>query len=284
MRRNELEALLCFQTINSGVIGALCRRDYGIPYAVWVRGQEEYRWAKGLEKRLLVPWVLRSASSILVQSERIADEFRDAVAELQGRARAQEISSRLSVIPTMVEAGGGSARQDGVVLFVGRLVKVKGAELLLEAMKHLPGARLVIVGDGPERASLERAAAGLEVAFEGMLPHREVRDRFRDAAVLVQPSLAEGMPNTILEAMAHGLPVVASAVAGVPEIVSDGETGFLIRERTPEVLASRIRTLLSDGETWARMSKACKAKALEYSPDLLIPRLETVLGGLKTAS
>jgi glycosyltransferase involved in cell wall biosynthesis len=279
-----LDVLLCFQTINSGVIGALCRRDFGIPYAVWVRGQEEYTWAKGIEKRFLVPWVLRSADSVLVQSERIAGELREAVGELQGPAPEAALASKLSVMPTMVEEGEGAARHDGAVLFVGRLVKVKGVELLLDAMRGLGGARLVIVGDGPERASLERAAGGLNVTFEGLLPHPEVRERFRDAAVLVQPSHAEGMPNTILEAMAHGLPVVATAVAGVPEIVKDGETGFLIDSRDPQLLGSRIDTLLRDRNVWDRMSASCKEKAREYSPGLVLPRLEGVLNRLKPPS
>lgn len=283
-RRAALDALLCFQTINSGVIGALCKRDFGIPYAVWVRGQEEYRWARGIEKRLLVPWVLRSADRILVQSDRIADELSEAVGELRGSASAAAMSSKLSVIPTIVEAGVGSARHDGAVLFVGRLVKVKGVELLIDAMKRLPGVRLVLIGDGPERAALERAAAGLDVKFEGMLPHDEVRARFGQAAVLVQPSLAEGMPNTVLEAMAHGLPVVATAVAGVPEIVIEGETGFLIRDRDPQLLASRIDELLNDRDVWGRMSVACKAMALEYSPDRVLPRLEKVLSAMNPAS
>lgn len=279
-RRADLDVLLCFQTINSGVIGALCRRDYGIPYAVWVRGQEEYRWAKGIEKRLLVPWVLRCAASILVQSDRIAGELREAVYDLQGPAAAEEASSKTVVVPTMVQTGEASAKHDGAVLFVGRLVKVKGVELLIEAMRHLPGARLLLIGDGPERASLERASAGLDVTFEGMLPHDEVRLRFGDAAVLVQPSHAEGMPNTVLEAMAHGLPVVATAVAGVPEIVSDGVTGLLIRERDPQLLASQIDTLLSNRETWDRMSKASRERALEYSPERVLPRLEDLLESL----
>lgn len=282
-RRADLDVLLCFQTINSGVIGALCKRSYGIPFAVWVRGQEEYKWATGIEKRLLVPWVLRSADRVLVQSDRISQELRTSVKELRGSQSADVLGPKVSVIPTMVEAGSGSSRPDGVVLFVGRLVKVKGVELLIQAMRHVVGARLVIIGDGPQRSSLEREAAGLDVIFEGMVPHDRVRERFSDAAVLVQPSFAEGMPNTILEAMAHGLPVIATAVAGVPEIVADGRTGFLIEKRDPQLLGSRIDTLLNDRETWERFSEACRERAREYSPELVLPRLEDVLEAVARA-
>jgi glycosyltransferase involved in cell wall biosynthesis len=277
-RRDGVEALLCFQTINSGVIGALCKRAFGIPFVVWIRGQEEYRWDTGLEKRILVPVVLRSAGRILVQSERIRDELRTAVGQVRGAAFRESAASKIRIVPTMVEPGEGAPRYDGAVLFVGRLVRVKGIELLIEAMRHIKGRRLVIVGDGPEREALERASAGLDVTFEGMLPHEEVRRRFSDAAVLVQPSLAEGMPNTVLEAMAHGVPVIATAVAGVPEIVRDGETGFLLEGREPDLLASRLGSILSDRDTWERMSRACRVKAGEYSPEVVLPRLEAVLG------
>lgn len=276
-RRREIEVLLCFQTINSGVIGALCKRDFGIPFVVWIRGQEEYRWNTGVEKRLLVPWVLRSAGGILVQSEYVRGELEAAVESLLGSSAREAVSSKTRVIPTMVEGGEGSPRFDGSVLFVGRLVKVKGVELLIEAMRELKGTKLMVVGDGPERKPLERAAAGLDVTFEGMLPQEEVRRRFKEAAVLVQPSHAEGMPNTVLEAMAHGLPVVATAVAGVPEIVKDGETGYLIGRRDPGLLAGRLREILSDRDLWGRMSEAGRLRAREYSPERVLPRVEEAL-------
>jgi glycosyltransferase involved in cell wall biosynthesis len=177
----------------------------------------------------------------------------------------------------MVEAGESSPGPDGPVLFVGRLLKVKGVELLLEAMRYAEGARLVIIGDGPQREELERAARGLPVEFTGILPYEEVRRRMSQAAVLVQPSLAEGMPNTVLEAMAHGVPVVATAVAGLRDLMKDGENGFLIERRDPKLLGSRIAALLGDRALWSRISKACPETARSYSPEQVIPRLEETL-------
>ncbi len=283
-RRRDMDVLLCFQSVASGILGAICKRSFGIPFVVWVRGQEEYGWSsvggvdpKVLKNRMLVPWVLRSADKVLVQSEHIRGELKAAVEKLLKPERWRELSPKVSVMPTIVEPGEGSARHDGAVLFVGRLVKVKGVHLLIEAMRRLDGVRLILVGDGPERDALERASKGLDVSFEGLLPHREVLKRFRDAAVLVQPSLAEGMPNSVLEAMAHGLPVVATAVAGVPEIVRDGETGYLIDRRDPDLLASRLETLLGDRALWERMSRASRDRAMDFSPERVLPRLEAVL-------
>jgi len=275
--RGGLDALLCFQTINSGVIGAVCKRSFGVPFAVWVRGQEEYRWAGGPERRLLVPRVLSSAERILVQSDRISGELRSAVERLRGSGFADLVARKVRVIPTMVEPARSKTSHGGTVLFVGRLVAVKGIDLLIEAMRRVDGAKLVVIGDGPLRRELERSAKGLPISFEGMLPHASVREWLSRASLLVQPSLAEGMPNTVLEAMAHGVPVIATDIAGVPEIVQDEVTGFLLRERDPALLASLISRLLSDAALWERVSDACIAKAEEYSPGRVFPRLVAVL-------
>lgn len=276
-KKNRSDVLLCFQTINSGVIGALTKVAKGLPFVVWMMGRGDYQWNTGVEKPRLVPWVLRRADRILVESDYIKRELYSAIEALGAGASLAAIDSKLSIMPTIVEPGERVGRPDGYVLFVGRLVKLKGVDLLLEAMRFLKGARLVIVGDGPERGALERAAAGLDVTFEGMLPHEEVKRRFADAAVLAQPSVTEGLPNSVMEAMAHGVPVVGTAVGGIPDVVKEGETGFLLKERDPRLLSSRLDTLLRDKPLWEQMSKACLETTKDYSPELVIPRLEAVL-------
>lgn len=273
------DVLLCFQTINSGVIGAFTKVAKGLPFVVWMMGRGDYQWNTGLEKPRLVPWVLRRADRILVESDYIKRELYSAMETLGAGGALAEIDSKLSIMPTIVEPGERFGRHDGYVLFVGRLVKLKGVDLLLDAMRDVAGTRLVIVGDGPERRALERAAAGLDVTFEGMLPHDEVKRRFWDAAALVQPSLTEGLPNSVMEAMAHGVPVIGTAVGGIPDVVKDGETGFLLKERDPRLLGSRLNALIQDKPLWGRMSAACLETAVAYSPEKVIPRLEAALSG-----
>jgi glycosyltransferase involved in cell wall biosynthesis len=274
---NRSDVLLCFQTINSGVIGALTKITKRLPFVVWMMGRGDYQWSAGFEKARLVPWVLRRADRILVESTYIKRELYAAFEALGKSTSLAGIDSKLSIMPTIVEPGEHVGRPDGYVLFVGRLVKLKGVDLLLDAMRSVKGARLVIVGDGPERGALERAAAGLDVTFEGMLPHDEVKRRFGGATVLVQPSLTEGLPNSVMEALAHGVPVIGTAVGGIPDVVKDGETGFLLKDRDPQALGSRLDTLLRDESLWRRMSMACLDTAKTYSPELVIPRLEAVL-------
>ena len=152
---------------------------------------------------------------------------------------------------------------DGPVLIVtSRLHPMKGHVHLLDAFAALrrdfPDSRLLVVGDGGERATLEEHARCLgideTVAFTGF--RTNVTDMLRAADLFVLPSLREGMPNTALEAMAVGLPVVASGVHGVPEVVADGETGLLVAPGDAGLLRGAIGRLLADPDLAAQMGRA----------------------------
>ncbi|HEY4591394.1 MAG TPA: glycosyltransferase family 4 protein, partial [Thermoanaerobaculia bacterium] len=145
----------------------------------------------------------------------------------------------------------------------------KGVEVLLEALRKIPGAVLRIAGDGEHRAALERAAADLgpAVAFLGTRDAAQVRTLLRGAAALVVPSIYEGMPLVVLEAMAAGVPVVASAVSGIPEVVVDGETGWLVPPEDPEALARALAEVLADpGEARRRGEAGRRRVAERYRP------------------
>jgi glycosyltransferase involved in cell wall biosynthesis len=161
----------------------------------------------------------------------------------------------------------------GYLLFVGRLRIRKGVEVLLEALHELrraiPGAALRIAGDGEHRAALERAAADLgpAVAFLGTRSSSQVRTLLRGAAALVVPSIYEGMPLVVLEAMEAGVPVVASAVSGIPEVVVGGETGWLVPPEDPEALARALEEVLTDPQEARRRGEAGRRRvAGRYRP------------------
>jgi glycosyltransferase involved in cell wall biosynthesis len=175
--------------------------------------------------------------------------------------------------PEGAEQAGIAAGQGPRLLFVGRLAAVKGLPVLFEALKALvprhPGLMLELIGDGSERAGLERrvAAAGLgdHVRFLGYRGQAEVADRLRETDVFVLPSFAEGVPVVLMEAMASRVPVVATRVAGVGELVRDGESGFTVPPGDPVALAAAIDALLADPALCARMGEAGRAHvAAEY--------------------
>lgn len=171
-----------------------------------------------------------------------------------------------------------AAAGDPVVGTIARLVAVKDIGLLLEAAdllrERVAGLRLVVVGDGPERTGLERQAAGLglgdAVQFRGHLA--DVWPVLRELQVYALTSASEGMPISVLEAMSAGLAVVATAVGGLPELIEEGVTGFLVsrgtgRAATAQALADKIGALLADAEARSRIGLAARRHVgEEFSP------------------
>ncbi len=153
------------------------------------------------------------------------------------------------------------------LLFVGRLSPEKGLRGLLTALAGLPAIpawTLRLVGDGPERQDLESQAQALGLAdrvnFSGWLPREALPACYQAADLFVFPSTDEGMPNTVLEAMACGLPVVAMRIAGCEDLVIEGETGRLLPPGDPAALAAALKTLIADPATRTRFGTAARRR------------------------
>lgn len=166
-----------------------------------------------------------------------------------------------------------------VVLSVGRLSQEKDVEVLLRAFARLagpsdPNTMLLIVGDGPERQRLERIAAGLGVSnrtrFAGQVP--DPSRYYAAADVFALPSRSEGSPYALLEAMAASLPIAATAVGGVPEIVSHGVNGLLVPSGNSQAMAAAIERLLTDSVLARRIAH----KGHDHIADACVPRNRAV--------
>ena len=177
------------------------------------------------------------------------------------------IEGRAHVIYSGLAVSGGPpaphpARNEIVVGTAGRLVELKGIEYLIRAVAALrnqfPALRVEIAGSGPEREKLEKEVgrAGLadRIKFLGWI--NDLSTVIPRWDVFVMPSLEEGFPIAALDAMAAGLPVLATSVGGVPELIEDGKTGWLVPPRDVEALAARLRVLLGDSELRANMGAA----------------------------
>lgn len=186
-------------------------------------------------------------------------------------------ASRIVLIPNGVETDSFAASSQRAaqtfqlrdparrtVLSVARLSAEKGLDVLLEAWKQVvsqtSAARLVLVGDGPERGALERQAR--ESALSGSLVFagqvRDVRPFLQHGDLFVLPSRSEGLPNALLQAMSVGLPCIASRVGGVQELITDGVNGRLVEPEDPRALAEALRQLLSDQEEAGRLGAAAR--------------------------
>lgn len=164
------------------------------------------------------------------------------------------------------------------ILHVARLVEMKGTKYLIRGFAELSrrwqDVQLVIIGDGPMRASLQALtrSLGLEerVQFLGARPHGEVLAWMRRALMLVLPSIltrsgrTEGLGMVLLEAAATGVPVVGSRIGGIPEVVVDGQTGFLVPDRDPDALASRMLCLLEEPTRRRRMGEDARTHVERY--------------------
>jgi glycosyltransferase involved in cell wall biosynthesis len=202
-----------------------------------------------------------------------------------GAARLAAASPATAETPP--EAGIAGA---GFLLFVGRLRIRKGVDVLLAAMPELrrrhPAARLLIAGDGEHRPALERQAAALglgeAVRFAGRVGAAEVRGLLRRAAALVVPSIYEGMPLVVLEAMDASVPVVASGVSGIPEVVDDGRTGWLVPPEDPPALAAALAAVLDEpGEARRRGAAGRRRLDERFRPEHAARRWQVAVLGVE---
>jgi glycosyltransferase involved in cell wall biosynthesis len=167
-------------------------------------------------------------------------------------------------------------RRERVVLAVGRLSEEKAFTDLVVAMDKLrqlrPGllVRLLIAGEGPERARIEKAVRDLKLEESVRLVGyaHDVRPYYRMADALAISSLSEGSPNALLEAMAAGIPIVATAVGGIPEIVTDRETALLTEPRNSAAMASALDLVLSDSQLAASLVRNARERIKSrHSPE-----------------
>jgi glycosyltransferase involved in cell wall biosynthesis len=276
--RTRIDVLVAYQTVIDGLIAVLAKRLFGMPAIVMVRCDTEYQLDRFPQSRMFSPFVFRHADRLGVQSATIGDELVAAIAGAGRGLTADVLRAKLFVLPNGI-APVTPRRGDGDgILYVGRLTRPKAVDVLLDAMRELPGERLTIVGDGPERAALEQAARGLpHVSFAGRVAHARVAEYLAGARMLILPSRQEGQPNVVMEAMALGVPVVATRVGGVPDLVADGETGLLTAPDDARGLAHAIRTLSSDAGLRARMGEASVRAMRAYDWPRLVESFERIL-------
>jgi len=168
------------------------------------------------------------------------------------------------------------------LLAVGRFVRKKGFDHLLAACALLRDAgvdlRLTLAGNGPLKRKLGRLARNLGlspmVSFPGFVRHDELRDHFLSADIFLMPSVRaasgdrDGLPNVIAEALLHRVPVIATDLAGIPEIIEDRVTGLLVRPRDPAALARAVKTLIEVRAFAVGMAEAGRSRALmQFDPE-----------------
>jgi glycosyltransferase involved in cell wall biosynthesis len=170
------------------------------------------------------------------------------------------------------------------ILFVGSLYPVKGVHYLIMAMKlvhdKMPDAKLILVGDGEERERLAALSIQMgvqkHVRFVGKVPHEKVQTFMQRADIFVLPSLSEGFPNVILEAMASGLPIIASRVGGIPDIITNDINGYLVEVKDINDIANKTILLLQDDALRKKISDNNRHLVKKYAWENVIFELERI--------
>ena len=254
-----------FFGIPDGPIGWFIKRVYGLPYLISLRGadvpsEEVKRFAR--QYRLLRPfirWLWRDADALVAVSN-----------GLRGYALETTPDLPIEVIPNAIELSAFTPprrrRNNGQVrlLFVGRLNAFKNVETLVETMARLKAeglenVELQLVGDGERRSHLESMVVekGLTKAvhFAGWVNREQLINYYRQADLFVTATTWEGMPNTVLEGMACGLPVVATRASGLEELVRDGYNGYLVDIDDTAALTDCLIELIENPHERQRMGK-----------------------------
>ena len=261
-----------------GVGAGLIARTLRLPYAVTVHGSDINVYATYRTLRRQIHWALTNADGVITVSR----DLEAKVTQLTGGA-----VKRLKYIPcagfdpavfylrsaTEYRADLDIPKEARIVVFVGLLVPIKGVDLLIEAWAMLchrrivgDADRLVIIGDGNCRPDLESRvkAAGIstKVRFTGSIQQNDVSRWLATATLLCLPSHNEGTPNVVVEALANGIPVVATRVGGVPELLREGVNGMMVPPGAASALADTLALALS--RNWNRAQIASSVQHLTW--------------------
>ncbi len=232
-------------------------------------------------------WAARRSAKVVAISSYTANELRELV------------DIPIEVIPysaSLPPASGTVSPSDGrpSILFVGRLVERKGVSVLIEAVGRLQNrdARLVIVGEGPERSRLEALSRQTGVAdrveFRGKVSDAELQRAYQRASAFVLPSVldtrgdTEGLGVVLLEAMNYGVPVVASRIGGIVDVVADRDSGLLVPAGDPTALAEALDGLFASPDEARRLGEGGRKRLREqFSWDAIVARWDALYRSLR---
>lgn len=247
----------------AGLVGAIVSRLSGKPMIVSFRGDDGYLARDRLLWRFVTQWIIRQSLAVTAVSSELLEIMRDLGAE------STKLSlPRFGVDTRLFYPGRKNRKTEGSlqIIFVGSLIPKKGLQDLIEALAEpvFLKVSLTIVGDGYYADDLKKLArdrlSDIQVTWIGIAPPRVVAELMRESDILVLPSYTEGSPNVIKEAMACSLPVIGTRVGGVPDLVINGETGFLYEPGDVSALQECLLKLMISEETRSEMGRLARNK------------------------
>ncbi|MEK9151118.1 MAG: glycosyltransferase family 4 protein [Patescibacteria group bacterium] len=270
----DFDAIHAFFSVPCGVQAYLLGRRFKIPYIVSLRGADVPGYSERFSflyifLKPIIRFVWKHSAFVVANSEGLR--------ELALRTNREQ---PIDVIHNGIDSNHFSPRpearpEDAFIITLGasRVTMRKGVQYLIEAVSMLvaksPQIRLKILGDGDDKERLENMVKVMKleshVMFLGRIPREETAPYYQEASVFVLPSQNEGMSNALLEALASGLPIIATDTGGSKELVADGENGFIVKMRSAEDIAEKLARLIADPALRQRFGEASRTRAEKMS-------------------
>jgi len=263
--KNKLDVIYAHWVVPSGFIALLAKKVTRRPLIVQVHGSDlrgipgswaEHPLVRSLTKKTLarVDGLVTDSKDLLQRAERIGVEINQKMVaptgvSLKSLEKALSSKKEINEIP--------------MILFAGALRKVKGLNYLIDSIplikKEIPTFKLIIAGEGPLRDVLENKAMILHVSeyvdFLGQIPHDQLLNVLKSSDVFVLPSLSEGTPTVLFEALACKTPLIATHVGGIPEVITHKDTGILIEPKSARAIADAVINLLEDNDIRQKLAE-----------------------------
>ncbi len=227
----------------AGLVGVLIKKIINKKIIVTTRGSDVKMAIKNIFFRSIIKFVFKNADKITTVSEDLKkDIIKLGINE-----------NKVVMIPNGVDSTIFKKQKKNklnipdkkTILFVGHLIKEKGLIYLIDAMKNIQDAQLLLIGEGNDEQLLKNRSPK-NVLFLGTKSQKELADYYNAADIFILPSLSEGRPNTVLEAMASQTPIIATSVGGIPELIINNKTGLLIKPKSTQDIINSITKLLNN--------------------------------------
>jgi len=267
MKEFDADVIISFWAFPQGLIGILLKSFFRIPVATRVYSIDFITATKiGPFMTSVLKIILRKSNSIIPNSDYTSEFIPDRMG----------LHNKIFTVREGFRITGSTKEKKTIsekikLLTVARLVERKGIRFLIQAMKHVtekyPNVKLVIVGEGPDHPTYEKLTRQLElqhnIVFTGRVSNQELVEHYTTSDIFILPSTEEALGVVLLEAMYHGLPVVASNVGGIPEIVTNQETGILTTPGSPKAISEAILSLIERPKQRRFFSERGKRHVLE---------------------
>lgn len=273
--RNSYDAVWAMMAHSAGVPAAMFKSKH--PTVPMLLSLQEGDPPAQIERTMLPLWPWFSAAFTRADRVQVLSKF------LGEWARRRGFKGPLLVIPNGVDVKkftGESVPHEGAILITtSRLVRKNAVDEVIRALLMLPQVRFKVLGIGPEEQMLkslaEREGVADRVEFLGYVGHDDMPAHLHRADLYIRPSRSEGQGASFIEAMAAGLPLVATMEGGIPDFLVDGETGFAVEVNSPESIVTAVQKAFAAPELMEKISNTNKERARQYDWDMLAVRMKT---------